>query len=449
MKWATRLLIGVTLVFAPWAFGCTEPWSLKVLEWLCLGSAISFLLEQRRQPKLQIRYPWVFVLGCLLLFLVGAQLVNPLELRTIAHWSVYDLVRGDRSWPHTINWLATLKEGTRWACFLLFGFVAAHHIKTRQDFFFILAILVINTVLVSLEGILQALSDCRQLLWFRIPRHGGDIFGPFVCRNNFVSYANLALPFALGLALFPGMRSGRDHDSQTPQRFFWAFCAAVLFAAVVVSGSRAGVLVSLTIVCVMIFDLVWRRARSSSQKQPWSIWFLLLLGGGFVALSGGTLELKRRFYETDWLEPTRVEIWKASWNAATESLWWGHGLGTFRYLFPFYKPMDILLFYEYAHNDWLEAIFDLGVVGFGLLILLVVSILVLVAKERIFKTSSFRRSVATATFVSLMGCLGHALVDFPLHIAAVQITFITVTALGLASSFLNSASGHHSSGSGP
>jgi len=439
MDLATRAIIALTLVFAPWAFGATERWSIRTLEVLCVASAIFLLFRRTAGQSFGLRHGGVVILGLLVFILIGTQLLNPVQIKIVARRSVYELIGGSLSLPYTIHWWATMETGLRWAALLLFGFALLHSVQTRDDVSFILRLLVLNAVLISIEGILQRLSGVDRLLGFRTPRYGGAIFGPFVCCNNFASYANLCLPVAMGMALLPDILPRRSNpaESTMPERFFWGFCAAILFAAVVLSASRAGVAVSLLITGAAVLDFAFRRRGSSKRLGGGHLTILLLLGAGVILLVGGATHVLWRFEHTELAEPARMEAWRAIWAAITQSPWWGYGLGTFRYLCPFYQAEDNFLFYDYAHQDWLEALFDFGAVGFGLLTLFVGSVLFHLAKERILKTSTFRRSVAGCVLIALLGCLAHALVDFPLHIAAIQITFVTIAAVGLSLRFVS------------
>lgn len=438
MHLVVRTVISITLVFAPWAFGSTEPWSLLVLEILCFLSGIFLVFEEILERRFHVRRPVVVALGFVIILLITAQLLNPVQLKVIARGNVFELVGGNRHGPHTIQWTATRGEALRWGSFFLFGFALLHHIKTRDDVRFFVRLIVFNSMLVAVEGILQHLSGTNRLLGFRLPRHGGVIFGPFVCRNNFAAYVNLSLPLAAGLALLPDMFS-QTCKSKTPQRFLWGFCGAMILAAVLLSTSRAGVTVSLLTVAAVVFDLALRRRDSHRWLQYGRLIIFLMVGSMAIVLAGGVQNVIAGFNRLDPGDPLRLDVWKSLWVAIRDSFWWGYGLGTFRYLFPFYQPVDIHEFYEYAHNDWLEAWFDFGINGLAFVIAFLLSVFAAILKDRIKRTSSFRRSLASSVVIALAGCLLHALVDFPLHIAAVQVTFVAIAAIGLAGRFARSS----------
>ena len=48
----------------------------------------------------------------------------------------------------------------------------------------------------------------------------------------------------------------------------------------------------------------------------------------------------------------------------------GSGLSTYRYIFPVYRNFGGVLFYSWAHNDYLQALIELGVPGFALILIM-------------------------------------------------------------------------------
>jgi hypothetical protein len=209
----------VTLIFAPWAFGSTEPWSIHVLEILCILTFISGALDGVLKREWRFRYPWLGVLLALCAGYVGFQLLNSLDIHVVRKWSVYELSGGSTHLPHTVHWESTVEWGVRWVCFLLVGMMIVCRVRSREEIAPFMKVVVVNAAIISVVGVLCHLSESDLLLGFRKPRFGGIIFGPYVNRNNFAAYVNLALPLALGFALLPDMLR-RQELSKTPQRIF-------------------------------------------------------------------------------------------------------------------------------------------------------------------------------------------------------------------------------------
>lgn len=92
---------------------------------------------------------------------------------------------------------------------------------------------------------------------------------------------------------------------------------------------------------------IWSKSRIGC-----AVYLALLCAGLFFAV------------ETDHRLPSvlqRVEIWRATWQGIS---FWGHGIGSFFTLFPYFTSIDTLLTRpEHAHNDILEIAFELGAIG--------------------------------------------------------------------------------------
>src|SRR5262249_38760145 len=76
-------------------------------------------------------------------------------------------------------------------------FLAAQAFRTLQDWrgFFWFGMLL--AFFIAGFGILQHLTFNGKLYWFREMRYGGIPFGPYVNRNHFAGFAELAIPISL------------------------------------------------------------------------------------------------------------------------------------------------------------------------------------------------------------------------------------------------------------
>lgn len=111
----------------------------------------------------------------------------------------------------------------------------------------------------------------------------------------------------------------------------------------------------------------------------------------------------------------RVQIWSETWQLFRAFPVTGAGLGTFeRALYPFRQSMPTSAV-DYAHNDYLQLLAELGVIGFALAMALAV---------RIFEraVTAFRSGhmpwLALGLVAALLASAVHSLVDFNLYIPA-------------------------------
>jgi len=98
----------------------------------------------------------------------------------------------------------------------------------------------------------------------------------------------------------------------------------------------------------------------------------------------------------------------------------GVGPGAFSSLYQFFRPSSLDPWPAQMHNDWLESLITLG--GIGLLLSLFPLFLIF---SRCFLPGGIpvRWPVIALFWVSLSGCLVHALVDFPFQIESILILF--------------------------
>jgi O-antigen ligase len=106
----------------------------------------------------------------------------------------------------------------------------------------------------------------------------------------------------------------------------------------------------------------------------------------------------------------------------------GTGAGTFAYIFPKYSQFTGL-FYDYAHNDYLQMFVELGIIGCIPLAVLVILGL-LNAWSLLRRTDS--RLLSGIGFASIMGTVSlliHSSVDFNLQVPANIVLFVMLLAL--------------------
>jgi len=107
----------------------------------------------------------------------------------------------------------------------------------------------------------------------------------------------------------------------------------------------------------------------------------------------------------------------------------GSGAGTFPSVYPAWQPLDLDLFINQAHNEYLEWVFDGGVLALALVVFLLVMYLrqwpQLLIKD---KWNQFRFiQVGAGIGISLM--LIHSFIDFNLHRPANAIFFAFLLAV--------------------
>lgn len=292
---------------------------------------------------------------------------------------------------------------------IILVFLAAQAFRALEDWrdFFWFSILF--AFLVSGFGILQHLTFNGKLYWFREMRYGGIPFGPYVNRNHFAGFAELAIPVPLVLLVLGKVRPER--------RFIVGFLALIPIAALFLSGSRGGIVAFGVELIVVVAVVLLRRAGSEHLLTG-----ALVLAAAISLVSWlGVREVLSRF---DSLQTMEVkESKRASMRLGARHIFLDHpllgaGLGTIQIVYPRYETLYDGKIVNHIHNDYWEALAETGILG-GLCCawfvgMLFLSALRLLQEQRI----SFASALRLAGLTGCCGILVHSLVDFNLHIPA-------------------------------
>jgi O-antigen ligase len=205
--------------------------------------------------------------------------------------------------------------------------------------------------------------------------------------------------------------------------------ALLILAALLLSGSRGGIISTALGLFVLITLNLRRTKRSSRNETLLTIFAFLLVGVAFIGFGDafvGRLETQG-LHDENRLPVAIVTIW-----SILSSPFLGFGYGTFLAAFPMFRDdsMSIWSFWDRAHNTYLEVFQGLGLV-FGAM--LIASVVLLVWE--CIKGARTRQRDATIAAVAgsvsfLVGV--HALVDFSLQIQAVTLTYMAVLGAGVA-----------------
>lgn len=326
-------------------------------------------------------------------------------------------------------------------------------------FFLVLALTTSRERLVGLAGTLAVVGVVESLFGLSVFFAGADswyqhwlwqlsegaayaVTGTYVNRNHFAGLMEVTIAMALGLALarYSGgylVNGVRAHlwglsEMLLDGRGALLFSVLIMLAAMVFSTSRGGI-VSLGLAVLTLTILAATRFGRRSVEVRLAPW--LLLAAALAGLWLGYGQLAREM-EATGLSSNRLEIWAPVRHMVADRPLTGSGAGTFRWLYPAYKQDAGLggLFFEHAHNDYLEILAEQGLIGLGLSGLFVGFCL-----RRLFQAWGRRgdRLARGILFGSLTGSLAlliHATVDFNFQIPANAAYFFVLLATGLVAS---------------
>ncbi len=340
--------------------------------------------------------------------------------------------------PLSLSPADTWDAALRWTAFGLVGAAAALAFRTERGLRRLAAALAISGTFQALYGSGEYLSGHQHIFGYAKKYMLDSATGTFINRNHFASYLAACLPFAMAIA-WGTRRTGdsrswlrrlADIDHPEARRRLGGLAAAVaLWAGVLLSVSRAGL--ALASLATVLYPLLVARGR---RAMPAVITALLLPVAALLLWQDVRSPVERLVGEERVALDTeaRLPVWRASLDLIAGAPALGAGFGAFEALFSLHQPPGTEMRWDHAHNDWIEAAVDGGLVTPALLLVLVGA-----------AAAGFRRAVRRrdgthpfriAAGVSVTVLAVHALVDFPLRIPAIALTLSVGVGLLLGSS---------------
>jgi O-antigen ligase len=117
-------------------------------------------------------------------------------------------------------------------------------------------------------------------------------------------------------------------------------------------------------------------------------------------------------------ESKRASMRLGAWHIFLDHPVFGTGLGTIQLVYPPYETLYDGKIVNHAHNDYLEALAETGILG-GLCCAWFIGVLFVVALRSLQEAAhNFAAALRLAALAGCCGILVHSLVDFNLHIPA-------------------------------
>jgi O-antigen ligase len=240
--------------------------------------------------------------------------------------------------------------------------------------------------------------------------------GTYPVRNHFAGFLEMLLPFA---ALYPfAALSHRPPDvrhqvAPAIRACFGLIVSALLLAAIVLSLSRMGFITALlSMVSVIIVATSYGRPRRTISLIAAGV----LVAALFALLFVPSARLVTRFGDMQKNAESRTPLRESLHLAAAYPLF-GCGLGAYEPAFLKYKRSEPGLNQDYAHNDYLQYLAELGILGF-LAAAVPISMIVIRLAQACRDPRPALRLLSLASAGSLLAIALHSFVDFNLYVPA-------------------------------
>jgi O-antigen ligase len=407
----TALLYGVfgLLLFGPLAFGEVERWSILLLETGCAALFLLWIGKQVLEGEIRIRWNPLF----LPMGVFGLLMVSQLVFRLSAY-------------PHDTASLALQYFAYAMLCFLACQ-TLLRGVQARR---LALIFSVYGAVLASF-ALIQGIASNGKLYWIRQPR-GGWIYGPYVNHNHYAGLMEMLVPIPLVLSL--------TRLASTKARNAAAAAAAVMVGTIFLSGSRGGML-AIVAELVILAALLIKQKRGLRTAIGLGL-FLAIVVGLLTWVGGG--ELSKRIatvgpLRSELSNDIRPYINRDGLRMFLKKPVLGWGLGTFPVVYPQFRTFYTNFFVNEAHNDYLQLLVEMGLLGFATMAWFVVTVYARALKKIGDWTGDISGSVTLACMLGLSGILVHSAVDFNLQIPANAALFYVLCTIAATEPFVQPA----------
>jgi O-antigen ligase len=435
---AALVVLVAFVVLSPWPFGSVHLRTTQAIALVSVATALGAFLWDGWRGQQQLP-PRVLLWPLLGLWALAVFQLVPLP-EGLHHW----LAPGSAAlWhPDVPAAAAVLGPGSRpvslypeatrrWLAFatgvIALALAAAPALRHRHLLLRAASAIVTGAVFVSVYGFLARLVFGDRLFGtWTVPTVAP--FGPFVSKNHFAGYVELAALLAVGLAagLADEARRGESWlnwiDSHRAQWVVVAWAAAfVLVLAVPVSLSRGGV-VSLTagLACFVLLQ-VWAR-KGSRLSGPGLVGVLAGLGAaGLLLVAVLPTEARDRVLTlagitSDQSGSYRLALWRDTLRLAASSPAVGSGFGAYEDALPRFKTAAGGFRVQHAENDHLELLAEGGILATLLGAAAVLALLLLGLKALRATEHRLARSLLAAALAGGATVYVHAAFDFNLRI---------------------------------
>ena len=404
--WCEKGILGLVLgilVFGPLALGGNRQWSFLVIQALTIGVMGLWAARLWISPKPQLLWP-------------------PICWAVLA-FMIYAIVRyrqADIEYVARVEMVRVLVYG-----FLFYAILNNLH---RQESVQIIGVtMVMLGMLIAVYAGIQFLSKNAHV-WNLPTMYPGRGSGTFVYPNHMAGFLEMLVPLGLCYALIGRL----SHVT----KIIVGYASLMMLVGIGVTLSRGGWAVTgamLMVLCVVL--LLQRDYRIQGLGL-----LAVLIVGGFLVVPRAQLMHERveRTLQSGKPDDLRLAVWQPAIEMWRDNFWWGVGPAHFDYRFPAYRPAEVQMRPQRAHNDYLNTLADWGVVGAGLVasawLLLFWGILrnwkyVRGARDDFARKKSSKLAFLIGASVGLLAILMHCVVDFQMHAPANAILAVTWMAL--------------------
>ena len=409
--WCERTILGlvlVILVFAPLAMGAVDAWAFLVVQGLTIAVMLVWAVRLWLSPKPQLLWPpigWVVL--------------------AFAVYAVARYLTADVEYVARLEMIQVVVYA-----FLFFGIV--NNLYRQESVQTVSYTMIFLAVGISSYAVAQLVTHSNHV-WNFISPYPGRASGTYISPNNLAGFLEMLLPLAMAYLL-----AGR---MSVVLRILLGYAALIMAAGLAVTLSRGGWVAAAAGLLALLLALAGHR----NHRWRALLLLLVLLGGGAIFVTkylSKTAGYMRHVEESEsgskFILATRFDIWTVAERMWLDHFWWGVGPAHFDCRFREYRPENVQMRPDRAHNDYLNLLADWGAAG-GIIVLAGATFFVAgLARtwRHVRRSESDFGSAQSNRFAFFLGAATgllalavHSAADFNLHIPANALVGVTLLAL--------------------
>ena len=346
--------------------------------------------------------------------------------------SIWEMLPGRSAYTEPLNWLIEHNQ-TPWLSLsivplktlhafialipLVAIFLATASLSSKKQLQLAYVFLAIASVQ-AIIGLIQYSNPTATWLFFEFTNQG-NAQGTYLNRDHFSALMHISLPMAIGLV---ACNIGRKEKVARDVNTLSLLLNKVLIFSVVVmlillggifARSRAGVFL---IILAIILSLTLFAKHIGGKRSAGLAATIGTLGLG-SAISIGLVPVLNRFIVTNPMEDLRWKFFADAISGIKTFFPFGSGPSTFQDVYRTLQPIERLRFVNHVHNDYLELVFEMGVIGILILALLLILYVWGWVNMKNYSWGNYR-FIKVAAGIGLFLILLHSLVDFNMHTPA-------------------------------
>lgn len=441
------------LIFTPLVFGTVQEWSVSVMETVAFLIFGAWLFKAVLEGKFPISWSMPLSFMILLILVTAAQIVplpepilSVVSLSTANTYKAFMDSAGPRWFTISLYPDATREELFKVISYTVFFFVIINHYRTVEQIKGLVRVVAYMGCFLAIFAVVQKMTWNGRVYWF-YPLEGGLVpMGPYINRNHFAAYMEMAIPMGLGLLLYESAKIRTISYLPLVKRIIrlldnkkllsltaLSLGIVIMAAAVFLCLSRGGI--TGFAVSTLFFTAMTRTIRGLRNRT----WVLALLGIVlfFTVVVASWSRIEDRFGDKNI---HRIDVWEDTVQIVRDFPVLGTGLGTFNNIYPRYQTRHPQLIFDHAHNDYIEALTDTGFLGFLIIAGMVITFFHTVIRRWRIRHNTFVKYIGIGGISSCVAMVVHSFTDFNIRIPANALLLTTIAAITYAAIYNVSSS---------